>query len=190
MSVPSVLSSISVLCKPVTVLRTDETLIGKGLQRNTHFTPMRLYIKGKRNVYVSDVVLTEIFIVAVIMVYNARRFTAISYPLRLSGSNLDVSVDADVVTEAIRSTLQTRLTERVMIPRYGLDIDIFDTTQADKITALVERALTDNVLSDYPGVSFTVNSVLLEDGVATVVVTYSVGKAYENSVQLTLNNLS
>ncbi|TFI51029.1 hypothetical protein BLD44_028550 [Mastigocladus laminosus UU774] len=97
------------------------------------------------------------------------------------------SVNADVVRNAIKSVLQTRLSERVMRPSYGTAELVFNVANnASELNDYFTQVLNDQVKSVYPDFEFQVSTAIDESGVVTVSVLWSTFDSPRSLFTLTL----
>ena len=74
----------------------------------------------------------------------------ISYPLKVSGGNLATSVDYALVSQQIRSVVETRYYERVMLAEYGIGDFVLEILDPGQINSSIQYSILQNVggLSD------------------------------------------
>lgn len=96
-----------------------------------------------------------------------------SYPLTIQNGSLALTSDyPERVRQAIISSLQTEVFERVYEPDYGISDHIF--TAVDSLTEVL-GSLRDTVslgLRDYPDVTFSLRGAIADDGSLAVQVSY------------------
>lgn len=108
----------------------------------------------------------------------------ISYPLAVVDGDLSLSVDADLVVEAIYSVLETRPHERVMRIPYGTPSFAFEgISHSSVITGRLEVSLVDQVADPD---SFTVSGFQLEEGLFDIEVRYRLSAIAQPPIQFTL----
>ena len=92
--------------------------------------------------------------------------SGLSYPLTANnGSLLIVSTYIDRVGQALLSSLQTRLEERVYRPEYGLDDQEFQTTsRLTDILNTIRQAL-ETGLEGFDDVELDIRGTFTDDGV-------------------------
>ncbi len=66
----------------------------------------------------------------------------ISYPLTIVNGNLGVSTDYDLITQQIRSVIETRFFERVMMADYGVSDRTLDILDPGLINSEMQSAIT------------------------------------------------
>ena len=69
----------------------------------------------------------------------------ISYPLRVSKGNLATSVDYALVTQQIRSVVETRYFERVMRAEYGIGDYVLEILDPGQINSAIQYSILQNV---------------------------------------------
>jgi hypothetical protein len=74
----------------------------------------------------------------------------ISYPLTIQNGNLVTSTDYSLVTQHIRSVLETRYYERVMRAEYGIGDYVLEVLDPGQINSAIQYSILQNVtgLSD------------------------------------------
>lgn len=74
----------------------------------------------------------------------------ISYPLTIVNGNLAVSTDYSLVTQQIRSVIETRYYERVMRAEYGIGDYVLEILDPGQINSAIQYSILQNVsnLSD------------------------------------------
>lgn len=74
----------------------------------------------------------------------------ISYPLRAANGNLATSTDYELVTQQIRSVIETRYFERVMRAEYGIGDYVLEILDPGQINSAIQYSILQNVagLSD------------------------------------------
>jgi hypothetical protein len=74
----------------------------------------------------------------------------ITYPLTITNGNLAVSTDYDLVTQQIRSVIETRYYERVMRAEYGIGDFVLGILDPGQINSSIQYSILQNVsgLSD------------------------------------------
>ena len=74
----------------------------------------------------------------------------LSYPLRAVNGNLSTSTDYALVTQQIRSVIETRYFERVMRAEYGIGDYVLEVLDPGQINSAIQYSILQNVagLSD------------------------------------------
>ncbi len=74
----------------------------------------------------------------------------ITYPLTVSNGNLSTSTDYTLITEQIRSVIETRYYERVMRAEYGIGDYVLEVLDPGQINSAIQYSILQNVqgLSD------------------------------------------
>ena len=74
----------------------------------------------------------------------------ISYPLRVDNGNLATSTDYALITQQIRSVVETRYYERVMRAEYGIGDYVLEILDPGLINSAIQYSISQNVqgLSD------------------------------------------
>ena len=67
------------------------------------------------------------------------------YPLTVEKGNLAVQTDYGIVTQQIRSIVETRYYERVMRADYGIDDYVLNILDPSLINSSIQQAILDNV---------------------------------------------
>jgi hypothetical protein len=112
----------------------------------------------------------------------------IRYPLAVNNGNLAVSTDYELISQQIRSVLETRYYERVMIADYGIGDYVLEIMEPGLINSAIQNAILQNVDG------LTELSVLGDwktqgdDGVYIVFIQYSVGGVPQPPLNFTLAN--
>jgi hypothetical protein len=112
----------------------------------------------------------------------------ISYPLTVSNGNLVVSTDYDLVTQQIRSVVETRYYERVMRAEYGIGDYVLEILDPSVVCSSIQysilqivEGLTDlSVIGDWKTGG--------EDGLFILAITYSVNGVPQPPLTFTLAN--
>jgi hypothetical protein len=71
----------------------------------------------------------------------------ISYPLRVVNGNLSVGTDYNLVTQQIRSVIETRYYERVMRADYGIGDYVLEILDPAQINSAIQYSIYQNVPS-------------------------------------------
>lgn len=112
----------------------------------------------------------------------------ISYPLRVVDGNLVTSTDYDLISEQIRSVLETRYFERVMRAEYGIGDYVLEILEPSQINSAIQYAITENV-SGLSSLSVTGNWISQGDGgLYTVFIEYAVDGVLQPPLQFSLAN--
>jgi hypothetical protein len=112
----------------------------------------------------------------------------LSYPLKVSGGNLQVASEYEVVTQQIRSVLETRYYERVMRADYGIGDYVLEVLDPAQINSAIQYSIYQNV----PGL--TDLSVIGDwktqgdDGIYRVSIQYSVNGRPQPPLNFSLAN--
>lgn len=112
----------------------------------------------------------------------------ISYPLTVSNGNLAISTDYDLVTQQIRSVVETRYYERVMRAEYGIGDYVLEILDPSVVCSSIQysilqivEGLTDlSVIGDWKTGG--------EDGLFILAITYSVNGVPQPPLTFTLAN--
>ena len=110
------------------------------------------------------------------------------YPLTVVNGNLATSTDYSLVSQQIRSVLETRFFERVMRATYGIDDFVLGVMDPSQVNSSLQYSIKQNV----PGLtSLTVKGDWLtsgEDGLYTVSIEYGVGGVPQPPLSFSLAN--
>ena len=112
----------------------------------------------------------------------------ITYPLTIVNGNLATSTDYDLVTQQIRSVVETRYYERVMRAEYGIGDYVLEILDPSLVCSEIQysilqkvEGLTDlNVLGDWKTGG--------EDGLFIIAISYSVNGVPQPPLTFTLAN--
>jgi hypothetical protein len=112
----------------------------------------------------------------------------ISYPLTVLNGNLTTSTDYDLVTQQIRSVVETRYYERVMRAEYGIGDYVLEILDPSVVCSSIQysilqivEGLTDlSVIGDWKTGG--------EDGLFILAITYSVNGVPQPPLTFTLAN--
>jgi hypothetical protein len=112
----------------------------------------------------------------------------LTYPLTVTNGNLATSTDYDLVTQQIRSVLETRYYERVMRASYGIGDYVLEVLDPGQINSAVQYSILQNVegLSELSVQGDWISEG--EDGVYKVVINYAVNGATQAPLNYTLAN--
>lgn len=112
----------------------------------------------------------------------------ITYPLTIVNGNLGTSVDYSVITQQIRSVVETRYYERVMRANYGVADNIMDIMNPGQINSEFQASISANV-SGLSELSVTGDwRSQGEDGIYHMFIQYSVNGVPQPPMQFTLAN--
>ena len=75
----------------------------------------------------------------------APSIRGISYPLRAENGNLATSTDYSLVTQQIRSVIETRYFERVMRAEYGIGDYVLEILDPGQINSAIQFSILQNV---------------------------------------------
>ena len=116
---------------------------------------------------------------------NVRGLT---YPLAVSNGNLSTSTDFALVTQQIRSVLETRYYERVMRADYGIGDYVLEVLDPGQINSAIQYSILQNVegLNELSVLGDWITEG--EDGVYRVYINYTVGGVPQPSLTFTLAN--
>ena len=112
----------------------------------------------------------------------------ISYPLTVINGNLATSTDYALVTQQIRSVIETRYYERVMRAEYGIGDYVLEILDPAQINSSIQYSILQNVdgLTD---LSVTGNWRLNgDDGLYLVFIQYAVNGVPQPALDFTLAN--
>jgi len=112
----------------------------------------------------------------------------ISYPLAVVNGNLATSTDYALVTQQIRSVLETRYYERVMRAEYGIGNYVLEILDPGQINSAIQYSILQNVagLEELSVQGDWVSAG--EDGVYKVVISYTVNGTVQAPLNFTLAN--
>jgi len=98
----------------------------------------------------------------------------ITYPLTVENGNLSVSTDFALITQQIRSIVETRYFERVMIASYGIGDYVLEILNPGQINSAIQYSILQNV-DGLTGLSVTGDwQTNGENGLYNVFIQYSV----------------
>lgn len=69
----------------------------------------------------------------------------ITYPLAVENGSLKVSTDYDLISQQIRSIIETRYFERVMRADYGIGDYVLEVLDPGQINSAIQYSILDNV---------------------------------------------
>lgn len=112
----------------------------------------------------------------------------LTYPLTVSNGNLSTSVDYALITQQIRSIIETRYYERVMRADYGIGDYVLEILDPAQINSAIQYSVTQNVtgLTD-----FSVQGdwkTQGEDGIYRIFIQYSINGVPQPPLNFTLAN--
>lgn len=112
----------------------------------------------------------------------------LTYPLSILNGNLSTSTDYALISQQIRSVLETRYYERVMRAEYGIGDYVLEILDPGQINSAIQYSILQNVagLSD---LSVTGNWITEgEDGLYKVYIQYAVNGIPQPPLAYTLAN--
>ena len=112
----------------------------------------------------------------------------LTYPLTALNGNLATSTDYALVTQQIRSVLETRYYERVMRANYGIGDYVLEILDPGQINSAIQYSIIQNVdgLSELSVLGDWVTGG--EDGVYKVVINYAINGVVQAPLNFTLAN--
>ena len=112
----------------------------------------------------------------------------ITYPLTISNGNLATSTDYELVTQQIRSVLETRYYERVMRAEYGIGDYVLEILDPSVICSAIQYSILQNVegLTDLSVLGDWQTGG--EDGLFIIGITYAVNGVPQPPLTFTLAN--
>lgn len=112
----------------------------------------------------------------------------ISYPLTVENGNLATSSDYSLVTQQIRSVIETRYYERVMRAEYGIGDYVLEILDPGQINSAIQYSILQNV-SGLTNLSVTGNwRAGGDDGIYYVFIVYEVNGVPQAPLNFTLAN--
>jgi hypothetical protein len=118
----------------------------------------------------------------------APSIRGISYPLTVDNGNLATSTDYALVSQHIRSVIETRYYERVMLANYGIGDYILDTIDPGLINSAIETSINQNV-NNITGVDVTGDWISNGDnGLYRIFISYYVNGVPQPPINFTLAN--
>ena len=112
----------------------------------------------------------------------------ISYPLTVENGNLATSADYDLITQQIRSVIETRYYERVMRAEYGIGDYVLEILDPGQINSAIQYSILQNVngLSDLSVTGdWTSNG---DNGIYQLFIQYAVNGVPQPPLNFTLAN--
>jgi hypothetical protein len=112
----------------------------------------------------------------------------ITYPLAVVNGNLATSTDFDLITQQIRSILETRYYERVMRANYGIGDYVLEILDPGQINSAIQYSIIQNVdgLTELNVLGDWITGG--DDGVYKVEITYSINGVPQAPLNFTLAN--
>jgi hypothetical protein len=111
----------------------------------------------------------------------------IKYPLTVSNGNLATSVDYDLITQQVRSVVETRYYERVMRAEYGIGDYILEILEPGLINSAIETSIQQNV-DGLSSLSVRGDWTQGDDGLYVIFIEYGVGGVPQPPLRFTLAN--
>ena len=112
----------------------------------------------------------------------------ITYPLTVSEGNLATSVDYDLVSQQIRSVIETRYYERVMRADYGIGDYVLEILDPTQINSAIQTSIYENV-NGLTGLSVVGDWITDGDnGLYTIYIEYEVNGVPQPPLNFTLAN--
>jgi|688.fasta_scaffold26364_6 hypothetical protein len=112
----------------------------------------------------------------------------LTYPLTVANGNLATSTDYALVTQHIRSVLETRYYERVLRAEYGIGNYVLEILDPGQINSAIQYSILQNVdgLSELSVQGDWVTEG--DDGVYKIVINYAIDGAMQAPLNFTLAN--
>jgi len=118
----------------------------------------------------------------------AASIRGLAYPLTIVNGNLAISVDYALITQQIRSVVETRYYERVMRANYGIADQVLNVLDPGQINSELQASISANV-SGLSDLSVTGDwKSQGDDGVYHVFIQYAVNGVPQPPMQFTLAN--
>jgi hypothetical protein len=112
----------------------------------------------------------------------------ISYPLTVLNGNLATSTDYALVTQQIRSVVETRYFERVMRAEYGIGDYVLEVLDPGQINSAIQYSILQNV-AGLTNLSVTGDwSLSGDDGLYIIFIEYAVNGVPQPPLNFTLAN--
>ena len=112
----------------------------------------------------------------------------LTYPLTVANGNLSVSTDYALITQQIRSVVETRYFERVMRAEYGIGDYVLEILDPGQINSAIQYSILQNV-AGLTSLSVTGDwRSQGEDGLYTVFIQYEVNGVPQPPLSFTLAN--
>jgi hypothetical protein len=112
----------------------------------------------------------------------------ITYPLKVDNGNLSISIDYALITQQIRSVIETRYYERVMRADYGIGDYVLEILDPGQINSAIQYSILQNVdgLSDLSVTGDWRSQG--DDGIYRVFIQYAVNSVPQPPLSFTLAN--
>ena len=112
----------------------------------------------------------------------------LTYPLAVTNGNLSTSTDFDLITQQIRSILETRYYERVMRANYGIGDFVLEILDPGQVNSSIQYSIIQNVsgLTELTVLGDWVSEG--DDGVYKVEITYAISGVPQAPLNFTLAN--
>ena len=112
----------------------------------------------------------------------------ITYPLQVLNGNLQTSVDFALITQQIRSIVETRYFERVMRAEYGIGDYVLEILDPGQINSAIQYSILQNV-SNLSELSVTGDWITNgDDGLYRVFIQYAVNGVPQPPLSFSLAN--
>ncbi len=112
----------------------------------------------------------------------------ITYPLQVLNGNLRTSVDFALITQQIRSIVETRYFERVMRAEYGIGDYVLEILDPGQINSAIQYSILQNV-SNLSELSVSGDWITNgDDGVYRVFIQYSINGVPQPPLSFSLAN--
>ena len=112
----------------------------------------------------------------------------ITYPLTIANGNLATSTDYELVTQQIRSIIETRYYERVMRAEYGIGDYVLEVLDPGQINSAIQYSILQNV-ENLTDISVSGNwRVDGDNGIYYVFIVYEVAGVPQPPLNFTLAN--
>jgi hypothetical protein len=112
----------------------------------------------------------------------------LTYPLTVVNGNLSTSTDYELVTQQIRSVLETRYYERVMRASYGIGDYVLEILDPGQINSAIQYSILQNV-EGVEGLSVQGDWITSgDDGTYKVVINYTINGVAQAPLNYTLAN--
>jgi hypothetical protein len=112
----------------------------------------------------------------------------LTYPLAVTNGNLSTSTDFDLITQQIRSVLETRYYERVMRANYGIGDFVLEILDPGQVNSSIQYSIIQNVsgLTELTVLGDWISEG--DDGVYKVEITYAINGVPQAPLNFTLAN--
>ena len=119
---------------------------------------------------------------------SSANVRGLTYPLTVSNGNLSTSTDFSLVTQQIRSVLETRYYERVMRADYGIGDYVLEVLDPGQINSAIQYSILQNVegLNELSVLGEWITEG--EDGIYKVFINYTVGGVPQPPLTFSLAN--